>query len=97
MIAFDQDPWIDIKKEVPPFDQLVLVRGTEHVIRKYIDGWTNKEMIYEGDVHKYALAFNECFSPIINMTQVVETEPNVPIDKQFPPITFEITHWMRIP
>jgi hypothetical protein len=86
--------WINIKDKIPPYDTRVLVRGTKSGIANYIDGNTNKHIETPYSYKVYAIAFNECYPPIINMTQIVECDPNAPLSQQYPPIIFEIEEWM---
>lgn len=61
MSKFEKGKWYSVEKDgPPPFEELCLVRGK------------HKEFGY----NQYALAYNECYRPDMNMTQVIELQDN---------------------
>ena len=78
--------WISVKDQVPPYDVLVLCRGT----KSFHDEKNDKTYNY----HLYALAVNQVYKPEICMVQVIEGASFVDGYKDLP---FELEHWMHIP
>lgn len=63
--------WIDAKKQAPPFDDLVVVKWNKYVEGQFVNGWTGEVEEYADNIPQYAIAYNECFPPLINMTMVI--------------------------
>lgn len=80
--------WINIKENVPPFDTLVVLKGTQTVMVKGIPR----------SFPEYCLAYNECYRPHCNMTAVYSGY-DFPADVKLPIYCqpkFKPTYWMPL-
>ena len=97
MIA--RSPWTHVLDKAPPYDTIVLVRGT--VKWSGTAGiWKDGEIVEEyreGECKEVALAFNQCYPPDMCMCQVVEGDDDFPFEYTNPEIPWEIEEWMEIP